>query len=277
MQGKPWEYALKEFAAEARRDLVDHPESEELTLFARGNLESEHLERMRDHLALCQECLDKVLDQKVFPFLQPPMEEVAMSETQVESGWQAVRRKLLSERLMARESRRRQRTRFALPARATFATLAAVAALVLVAGLGLLRPRFGILPTRLARPAVNTQIVSLLPEKARAQRLTRGLGMARQTVSVPRFADSVLIILNVSSLADFAGYEANLFAEGVQAPLWRDSTVRRTRDQNFNVLFPRSAFSEGDYVISLWGRSGSQSQLIAQFRFHVRYETGVSE
>ncbi|HEX2643010.1 MAG TPA: zf-HC2 domain-containing protein, partial [Thermoanaerobaculia bacterium] len=58
----PLDEALRELAARARRDLGAHPTPELLAAYHAGELPEDEVEQIRDHLALCPECGELLLD-----------------------------------------------------------------------------------------------------------------------------------------------------------------------------------------------------------------------
>lgn len=75
--------SVRGYASEKRRSLVEHPEIEDLTAYRRGELGAAAVEEIRDHLTLCEECSDLLLDLASFAELEPPIEAYRLSERDV--------------------------------------------------------------------------------------------------------------------------------------------------------------------------------------------------
>ena len=56
-----FEEAMKALAAQERQGLKEHPSPDELLAYHIGELQSEEIERVQDHLAVCGECSQLVL------------------------------------------------------------------------------------------------------------------------------------------------------------------------------------------------------------------------
>lgn len=268
-----WQRAFEEFAAESRRHLTDHPTDEELDLFARGGLGEDRREDIRNHIAVCPDCLRDVLEQKTFPLLEPPSGVPDVTDEQIEDRWQIVRRKLLAESTSERnpgtawlpgpKPSALVRRRHLQP---VWAALAAAALVLLVIG------SFRLLPgawLRAGRPSVNAQIASLLPEGSDSGTHPRGSEETIQRISLMPAADSLVLVLNAPTLADFSRYRIELIEASEGKPRWSDSSIRPTEGLSFTVSFPRSALPAGRYLLRLWGGEGSALRLVANYRFIV--------
>jgi len=256
---------FQNYAAETRRHLDRHPDEEELEQFAEGSLPAAQLEAVRDHLSVCSQCLDPMLDRLTFPVIDPPEEAQRLSDQQIEDRWQSLQRKMTAR--PAPEPKRidpppilPRRRRPWLAAAAAAAVVALVGAWWLVSGAG----------PRAARPSVNTQLVSLLPDEPGVD-VTRGVGDEAQKVALSPVSDSVLLVLNVPSLADFSAYRVDLIEAGKERPRWSDSSIRPTNGLSFTVSFPRATLPPGRYLMKLWGKEGSHLKLMAVYRFRVAH------
>jgi putative zinc finger protein len=90
----PFAEALRFLTDRERRRLADHLSPEELAGYHAGELAPEAEARIREHLALCRDCSDLLLDLVGFKKLTPPPGVAELTEGEVEEGWQAVRAKL---------------------------------------------------------------------------------------------------------------------------------------------------------------------------------------
>ncbi|HEX7183497.1 MAG TPA: zf-HC2 domain-containing protein, partial [Thermoanaerobaculia bacterium] len=79
---------LRAEAEEARRALRDHPTPEQLVAYRAAELPGEEMERIKDHLALCTECGQLLLDLVRFEEFEPAEEPAALAGAEVEAAWQ---------------------------------------------------------------------------------------------------------------------------------------------------------------------------------------------
>jgi hypothetical protein len=255
---------FQNYAAGARRHFDRHPDEEELEQFAKGSLPAEQLEAVQDHLSVCSQCLDPMLDRLTFPVIDPPKEAQLLSDQQIEERWQSLQRKMTP--WPAPEPKRIAPSPIPPRRRRPWLALAAAAAVVALVGAWWL---FSSAWPRAARPSVNTQLVSLLPDEPGVDVLTRGVGDEAQKVALSPVSDSVLLVLNVPSLADFSTYRVDLIEAGKERPRWSDSSIRPTNGLSFTASFPRATLPPGRYLLRLWGKEGSHLKLIAVYRFRV--------
>lgn len=82
--------ALRDLVEEDRRALGDdHPDIEEWVAFRAGHLEAGRAEILRDHLSVCRECADLVLDLAAFTASATPEGTSPVSDAQVQAAlWQ---------------------------------------------------------------------------------------------------------------------------------------------------------------------------------------------
>lgn len=90
----PLEPHLRTQAEKARRELRDHPTPEQLAAYRAGELSGEEAERIKDHLALCPECAQLLLDLVAFEEHEPAEEPAGLANGNVEAAWQRLRPKL---------------------------------------------------------------------------------------------------------------------------------------------------------------------------------------
>lgn len=98
MSAKPaFEPTLRSFAAQARHVLDEHPTPKILVDYHAGDLPADQEEKLRDHLALCHECADLLLDLVTFADFTPPEETAALANSEVEAAWQKVQPRLVAK------------------------------------------------------------------------------------------------------------------------------------------------------------------------------------
>jgi hypothetical protein len=89
--------ALRHLAEQQRRSLTSHPTPQELAAYHAGELPPEAEAKILDHLAVCRECSDLLLDLSGFADLKPPAGVPELTDQQVEEDWQALRARMRTE------------------------------------------------------------------------------------------------------------------------------------------------------------------------------------
>ncbi len=93
----PLDAALRHLAEQQRRSLTSHPTPQELAAYHAGELPPEAESRLLDHLAICRDCSDLLLDLAGFADLKPPQGVPELTDEQVEQDWQALRARMGKE------------------------------------------------------------------------------------------------------------------------------------------------------------------------------------
>lgn len=96
-QKPPLAAALRHLAERERRSLTEHPTAPELASYHAGELPPEAEARLREHLALCRNCTDLLLDLAGFADLKPPQGVPELTDEEVEQDWQALRERMREE------------------------------------------------------------------------------------------------------------------------------------------------------------------------------------
>jgi hypothetical protein len=202
--------ALVETLRRARRQAppggLPHPTPDELVAYHSGELPDPERERLREHLALCPECADFVLDYRDFAAGEPAAAASAAAaawERHRGPAWEAVRRGIGRAAATAPESAR-------APGRAGGSAgerwlAAALAAACLVLGLSLWRAR-----SELGNPS-PAAVVALQPEGSGG---LRGPGRPGAPEVRPAEHGRVVVILAYPELGDFPRYEVRLESRG---------------------------------------------------------------
>jgi hypothetical protein len=86
--------ALRLLAERERRSLGEHPTPEELAAYRNGELTEPEADRIRNHLALCHDCADLLLDLANFGHLEPPEGVAPASEAEVDGAWESLRSRI---------------------------------------------------------------------------------------------------------------------------------------------------------------------------------------
>ncbi len=86
--------AIRLLAERDRRSLGAHPKIEELAAYHAGELEPQADARVREHIAVCRECSDLLLDLINFADLTPPSGEPDLTDDEMAQDWQALRARM---------------------------------------------------------------------------------------------------------------------------------------------------------------------------------------
>ncbi len=249
----------------ARGDVGQHPSSEELAAYARGELAAAQAERLQEHLGPCRKCTAAVLALE-FPRLEAATAD-RVPDAEVAAGVEAIV----------------SRTR---PGASRSRTLLAVAAMLAVACLSLallavkLQRQVGELddalqrvrtvstlpaPGRLATlpPQTNVPIVDLYPSS-----VARSEAPEPRPIRLPHDAAMVTLILTPPSGLSHDAYALRILdAAGVE--LWR-GPARPGAAAAFVMVLPRRFAEAGADRIELYGIDGRSDRLLETYR--VRFE-----
>jgi hypothetical protein len=91
-----FEESLRELAAR-RLAAEGHPTPEDLATYHAGELASDPHERIKDHLAICEDCSRLLLDLAEFERFEPAREGIAPADAHAEASWQRLRERLREE------------------------------------------------------------------------------------------------------------------------------------------------------------------------------------
>lgn len=253
----PLDAALRHLAEQQRRSLTSHPTPQELAAYHAGELPPEAEVRILDHLAICRECSDLLLDLSGFADLKPPAGVPELTDAQVEQDWQALR-----ARMRAGEEKK-ERTAEVVPIRPagpapkperTYPMWLPVAA-SLLAVLGF---SFGLYQSvqvgKLSRPRIVPVISSEDVERGEPSELAIS---AR---------DGGLIYLDSDPDESYPAYEAELVRDGeVLARI----PVGAIAHESVPLLVP-GPLKPGTYEIRLFGVSGDQRKPSTTYPFEAR-------
>jgi len=89
--------ALRHLAEQERQALTSHPTPQALAAYHAGELPPEEEARILDHLSICRECSDLLLDLSGFADLKPPEGVPELTDQQIEQDWQKLRSKMREE------------------------------------------------------------------------------------------------------------------------------------------------------------------------------------
>lgn len=271
--------SLQSLAAR-RRAAEGHPSPEVLVAYRAGDLTAEQDERIKDHLAICRECSQLVLDLAEFEQFEPSRETIAPVDVQAEEAWQRLRPKLAAEGGLAARPAGAQpvepwpepqdpveetapapvlRPRLSVPFWRRPALPWALAAVLALCVVGLAQ--------RQEVPQEQAEFLDLEALHAVEEDATRSAGAA----NVPTITGATACELPLPvDRPDFAAYDVEVVAAaggGAPIPVGRRSAelgsliVRLPRH-----LLPAEA---GEYQFQVYGVNGRQRALIATFPFQV--------
>ncbi len=90
---------LSRVASQARAGIGPHPDPETVAAYAAGTLDHEAVEKLRDHLALCHECVQWYLALRCCSD-ECLRRQVSLTSEQLEADWLAIRRQLVAEGIL---------------------------------------------------------------------------------------------------------------------------------------------------------------------------------
>jgi hypothetical protein len=282
--------ALQALAGESRRGLGDHPSPERLAAYHEGALPPGEEERLRDHLALCPDCAQLLLDLAGFPELETPAGARGLTDGEVDAAWQTMRSRLGSggeERPPAPALRRLPQPlpispmapispispiSQVSPAAAISSTApssrsvwALAASWLVVAGLSFWVVELRRENARLEEPAVNA-VVSDLTANGDS---TRGGGESRELQTLLA-GSRLLLILNAPDLPAHAGYEAEIREDRETGSVfWTGRNLHPSLEKNFTLDLGPDFLRPGKYQVRLYGVDAGKRQKLADYPLRI--------
>lgn len=229
-------------------DADPHPRVEELMRYHGGELEAAEAERVQDHLLVCPECMEDLLDLDGF----------------IAAG--AARTEGTGESAGAGGAEPSDSASGAGGRRLAWALAASI--LVAVVGLGtwaVQERRVADLRSQVAElsaPRPDVPIVDLLPAWS-----VRGESAARAPAEVPPGEDFVTFVLNLPQAAGLSGFEADLVAPGGEV-LW-SGPVERSRYGTFTLGVWSGRLPAGENEIRVYGVEDGRRRLLETYAFRV--------
>jgi hypothetical protein len=256
-----------------RQELDDHPTPEELIDYHDGKLAAADEEKLRDHLALCHDCADLLLDLVSFASFTPPDQTPALADSEVETAWQKFQPRLaergeikalptvvnLQERREAEKRadldvavwRRKLRTAYAIAA-----TL-----FVGVVGLSIWGSSLSQKISQLLQPQQNIQL-----ELYTDGEVTRG--EPDKAPVVPNGASNFSLNIHLNPDWSFDHYEVEIRTGSAGQTV----TIRNLVDQDgiCSINFPsRDNYPSGLYQVDLYGVGSGRRERVRQYRFQI--------
>lgn len=254
----PLDAALRLLVERQRRSLTSHPTPQELAAYHAGELPPEAEAKILDHLAVCRECSDLLLDLSGFADLKPPAGVPELTDEQVEEDWQALRAKMRKEEPAQTHPRPAEVVpiRPARPARWSLPWLPLAASLLAVIGFS-----FGLYKDwqlrQLTRPAWG-----YIVDEREAE---RGDG-DRQSFSA-KMPGTVRIVLNELD-ENYASYEAEIVrSDNGRKIVARLPLANLEREPVLSI--PPGSLEPGKYSVELYGTKGEKRKSLGDASFEV--------
>jgi hypothetical protein len=278
----PLDEALRDLAARARRDLGSHPTPEQLAAYHAGELREDEVDRIQEHLALCHECSELLLDLADFEDPGPPTEVPGLTDADVDAAWQDLKARMAGQSAPERPT---------MPAEIAASTklaepvpkpppenvvalerrdplgpswkvgygLAAMLALAVV-GLSVWAGSLYRQVEGLRRPQIATAPVALDPEGSG----TRSGGEAPPSAQRP-----LSLTLYLDRVPDAPRYQVEILAVADLAqPLWKsDATETPPEDDFLSVTIPGSFLKPGSYLVRVRNIGGEANGRTTDFPF----------
>lgn len=270
--------ALKAVSEQAPSQEAPHPTPEELVAYQEGRLAESRRESVQDHLSLCPECTQVVVDLASFPDIELGAVSHERTDDDEEQDWRRLEERLAEAArgdALAVETRTEPSpglwTARDRPLRQGTSWLRAAAVFFLACTLGLsgwvatLKNRLADAP-KTGQPETNIYFQDLAPAGVAGRRSTRAT-----RVLVPAAMNSVLFFLTTDNFDNFDSYEGELVSEAGNERL----LVRRlvhSSDGAFSIQWSRDALPSGSYRIELFGHTDSARTRIGTYRFVIDYQ-----
>jgi len=246
-----------------------HPSSDELAAYHDGELPPAEAARVQDHLLLCENCTELLLDLEALrgdPGFGGQRPAPAAEIEAVLRGLRAQAARSAPAPLppTAAPPRPRERPRQGREARWLRALAASL--LVAVGGLSLwvanLRGTVG----DFSRPQLNAPILDLSPGGARSED-------AHPTVlRLPRRLQIFTLVLNPASPQSFPGYNVEIEREG-GGVVWSGGGLEKNAFGSFSLALPRVLVPDGAYTIRLFGHPEGRMRGEPLGEYHFKIET----
>jgi len=262
-----WAGVAQRMRAEGR----EHAEIEELVAYQERRLPEDEAERLRDHLAVCEECLALYRDLEDFEELESsPGRPIPSAEI-----WRGVGERL--DREPATEVTHEERARGP-----SFSPLLAAAVLLvflgaaLVLGLALvdrhqeaerLAERNVELERRLeelARPQLELPTLTLRPPGS-----ARG-GDEPAVLEVPPGADVFALTLVLPTPTEDIDHRLEIL-DAQDRPVFSEGGLKRTEFGTFQVVLSRSFLAAGRYRLRVFAERAGSPRLIEEYELEIRY------
>lgn len=264
----PLDAALRHLAEQQRRSLTSHPTPQELAAYHAGELPPEAEAKILDHLAICRECSDLLLDLSGFADLKPPEGVPELTDAQVEEDWQALRAKMRAGEGGKAEERRpaavvpiRPAGPLPKPARWSSPWLPVAASLLAVLGFS-----FGLYQSSRVASLERRLNEHTLPWSSATIPLDNTTVRSGEEPETTRITstEGAVFSLYTDSEETFPVYEAE-----VVGPVTLKVPIASKDDLPGTLVIPRDSLKQGRYDIYLYGVNGNQRTRIEEYKVQV--------
>lgn len=271
-----WTEGLEEGVEDlvAGRDPGPHLDPDEIAAYEDGALSPADAERAAEHLVLCRECAELLLDLRALR--HPGMEEEAAGDWSADDAaalWERVRAGLRREGggavvpFPSAPPRSRERAPAARPPRWLQAVAACLLAAVLVLAVQVATLNRQV--ERLSQPQLNVPVIDLFPEGT----MRRGSGAAGESPipdQVPGGARIYTLALHLGSLGDYTSYAIEIARPGGEVVVPRRGGLVPGPSGALSLALPREWLGTGDFRIRLYGRrAGGGEEPAASYALRV--------
>ncbi|HEV7518717.1 MAG TPA: hypothetical protein VGR07_20665 [Thermoanaerobaculia bacterium] len=261
----PLEPALRTLTARLERQLGEHPSPETLAAYHEGRLAAEEGERLRDHVALCADCAQLLLDLTAFPEIEAQAGSRRPTEGEVDEAWEALQARLgESEAAIPNVVRMPQSSPTVSRPQPAYWPWALAASWLVVLGLGLWVVELRRENARLAEPAVNAVVADLTAEGEQVR------GGERGSVKISSAAGRAFLDFDAAGLPPHSAYEVEILSgPGTGRALWTGRELKRSRDDHFTLDLQPGFLSPGSYRLRLFGVGDGHREKLADYPFEI--------
>jgi hypothetical protein len=264
------EPALRAEAARERRTLGEHLSPEHLAAYHAGELTAAEDETVRDHLALCRECAEMLLDLVKFEEFTPAGETSGLTDGEVEAAWQRIEGRLDPPEKKSVEHVESRPRAPVLPLRSSeyevvqvrrqLRRLYALAACLLIGVVsvgfwgGRLQQKQNVLQQKQNVPRPNVVIADAVSDKDRSR------GQEQEGVVTPPGDDQFVLVLHPvpDEQTAFPEYGVEIRKAGASESLFGRLGGVVLTNGAYTLRLPGNRFRPGTYQVTFYGVKGGQ-------------------
>lgn len=255
---------VRQMAAEWRKTRGEHPSAETLLAYHDDELSEAEARDVREHLSLCRECAETVVDLANFPDVEPRDEAFRLSTEEKEVHWQELLGRI-EERGGFEEDLVRTKTSPTTGPPTTRWRPYLMAAVLAVAtlGLGWWIAQLQQAPLPGPAPEANLAVIELAP---------LGVSVLRgeDAHELPESISSLVVLLALPDLQPLEDAAVVVRKQGPEGEVvWRRSGLVRTPTGHFSVRLPREMLPPGTYHLTLTGTTEGDEELLAEYELEI--------
>jgi hypothetical protein len=258
--------AIRILAEDKRRGLVAHPLPERLAEYRAGHLDEYEAEDIREHIALCPECTQTLLEMAGADEAGLNA-EAHISEEDLKADIESLSARLAEPEIPSEQPAARWKN-LEPERRLTIAWALAATFLACSVGLSMLVWSLKQDNDRAIEPRVNVNIIDLVPIGEWVDRSTRG----PEAPAFPKSAPSVILILNLTDQSQLPAYEVEIASADpsrVEQRIIRG--LERSEEGNFTLEIIRDMLPPGNYRLTLVGVDGKLRKTLAEYKTEIEY------